>query len=89
LNLVEAVMMYRILREEFNDLDIYNAIVAKVDDAIFKILGLYIPTQEQYDLYEAVYTIMGLNDILRWLRGGEISINSLLAYILAVAAWTE
>ena len=86
MNLVQAIVLYRALTGRFGDVDLYNAVVAKIDDYIFNALGLYLP-YEAYRIYEAIYSVLGLNDLIKWLRGEEISINSITAYMLAVILW--
>ena len=86
MNPAQAIVLYRIVTERFSDVDIYNAIVSKIDEYIFNTLGLYL-SYEAYRVYEAIYNVLGLNDMLKWLRGEEISINSIIAYIFTVIAW--
>jgi len=88
MNPITAVLIYRIfIRGELSDLDLHNYVVALLDDIIFRSLGLYIEDPKVYDIYEAIYTAMSLHDLVRWLHGEEIAINSITAYIVAVVAW--
>lgn len=80
---VESILAYRAING-LTDTDFVNLVTAVIDDKLFKILGLYIEDPVAYDIYEALYRAMGLQDLVRWFRGEEIAINSLQAYLYAV-----
>ena len=77
------LMMQRMLRGgEISDLINYYTI-AYIDTKYYEVLRHNIPSYK-LDFYDLLNWIMELQDTLRVLRGEEIDINSIYAYLIAM-----
>jgi len=80
IEVLHYLMIQRILRgEEIDDLIDYYTI-AYIDSKYYAILRHNIPSYK-IDFYDLLNWVMELQDTLRVLRGEEIDINSIPAYI--------
>jgi len=90
-SIIEAILFYRIISTgEITDADIHNIVVSFIDSALYSKLLERIRNPEARDLYEAFYIMMSIHDVITWLRGGEIGIDSIPSYIVAmVYEWAK
>ncbi|NPA96977.1 MAG: hypothetical protein GXO32_05195 [Crenarchaeota archaeon] len=90
-SVIEAILFYRVLSTgTISDIDIHNIVVSYIDDALYSKLLERIRDPEAREIFEAFYLMMSLHDVITWLRGGEIGIDSIPSYIVAmVYEWAK